>query len=54
MQQVRNLVGNAGLDVMYLKRVRIGGFRLDRDLGIGQFKLLKPFEVRRVTDKAMQ
>lgn len=35
-------------------QVRIGGYRLPKDLGIGQFRELKPHEVRRVTDKAAQ
>ena len=35
-------------------QVRVGGYRLPKDLGIGQFRELKPHEVRRVTDKAAQ
>lgn len=46
--QVRNLVANAGLDVRVLRRVRIGGYRLPRDLGFGAFRELRPHEVRRV------
>ena len=34
--QVRELVAAAGLDVAALKRVRVGGYRLPRELGIGQ------------------
>ena len=45
---------NAGLEVQYLKRVRIGGYRMERELAIGQYKLLKSFDIRRVTDKANQ
>lgn len=52
--QVRTLAANAGLEVQYLKRVRIGGYRLNRDLGIGEVKLLKPWELRSVTDKSQQ
>ncbi|KAK9819972.1 hypothetical protein WJX72_004674 [[Myrmecia] bisecta] len=53
-REVRVLVSNAGLEVTALKRVRIGGFRLPRDLGIGQFRELKPHEMMRVMDKGAQ
>lgn len=53
-REVRTLAANAGLEVQYLKRVRIGGYRLNRDLGIGEVKLLKPWELRSVTDKSQQ
>lgn len=36
--QVRELVAAAGLDVAALKRVRVGGYRLPRELGIGQVR----------------
>lgn len=39
---------NAGLEVKTLRRVRIGGYRLPRDLPFGQFVELRPHEVRRV------
>lgn len=48
--QVRNLCEAAGLGVKTLRRVRIGGFRLPRDLAFGQFVELRPWEVRRVLD----
>lgn len=48
--QVRNLVEHAGLEVRTLRRVRIGGYRLPRDLAFGRFVELKPHEVRRVLD----
>ena len=35
-------------------QVRIGGYRLPADLGIGQFRELKVHEVRRVLDKGAQ
>lgn len=35
-------------------QVRIGGYRLPTDLGIGQFRELKVHEVRRVLDKGAQ
>ncbi len=36
--QVRELVKAAGLDLTSLKRVRIGGFRLPADLGLGGYR----------------
>ncbi len=39
---------HAGLEVKTLRRVRIGGYRLPRDLPFGRFVELKPHEVRRV------
>lgn len=53
-REVRQLVSSVGLEVTYLKRVRIGGYRLPTDLGIGQFRELKVHEVRRVLDKGAQ
>jgi 16S rRNA U516 pseudouridylate synthase RsuA-like enzyme len=50
-RQVRMLVGAAGLEVCALKRVRIGGYRLPRDLGLGQHLQLKPHELRRIADR---
>ncbi|KAJ9187070.1 hypothetical protein P3X46_002566 [Hevea brasiliensis] len=46
--EVRELVKNAGLEVHSLKRVRIGGYRLPSDLGIG-----KHVELKRTDLKAM-
>ncbi len=48
--QVRNLVEHAGMEVKSLRRTRIGGYRLPRDLPFGQFVELRPNEVRRVLD----
>ena len=53
-RQVRTLVANAGLGVEALKRVRIGGYRLPRSLGIGQHVALKPNEIRRIMDIGAQ
>lgn len=39
--EVRELVKNAGLQIYSLKRIRIGGFRLPSDLGIGKHVELK-------------
>lgn len=52
--QVRELVGNAGLQVKALRRLRVGGFKLPRELAFGQFSELKPKEIRRVLDKGAQ
>ncbi|KHN37794.1 hypothetical protein glysoja_016918 [Glycine soja] len=35
--EVRELVKRAGLEIHSLKRVRIGGFRLPPDLGLGKY-----------------
>lgn len=51
--QVRTLIGAVGLTVIGLKRVRIGGFRLPRSLGFGQFVPLKPNDIRRVLDRGI-
>lgn len=39
---MRELVANAGLEVAVLKRVRVGGYRLPRDLGYGQVRDVPP------------
>jgi len=52
--EVRKLVAAAGADVVALKRVRVGGYRLPGDLGIGGVRELKPYEAARVTDKGLQ
>lgn len=52
--QVRTLLANVGLEVTFLKRVRVGGFRLPKDLSLGGTRPLKPNEVRRVLDKGAQ
>ncbi|TKY51627.1 Ribosomal large subunit pseudouridine synthase B [Spatholobus suberectus] len=40
--EVRELVKNAGLEIHSLKRVRVGGFRLPPDLGLGKYIELNP------------
>ena len=50
-REVRRLVEAAGMEVLQLRRVRVGGYRLPRALQFGQFFELRPFEVRRVLDK---
>lgn len=52
--EVRVLVATAGLELLSLKRVRIGGFRLPKDLGFGGYRELGPSEVRAVTDLRVQ
>ncbi|XWS66201.1 hypothetical protein CRYUN_Cryun05aG0179600 [Craigia yunnanensis] len=44
--EVRELVKNAGLEIHALKRVRIGGFRLPADLGLGKHVELKQSNLR--------
>ena len=47
MKKVRRLAEAAGLSVTALKRVRVGGLRLPRDLSIGEYRSLSPHEIRR-------
>jgi pseudouridine synthase len=49
-REVRRLVEAAGMEVKQLRRVRMGGYRLPRNLSFGEFVELKPHEVRRVTN----
>ncbi|GLT93242.1 hypothetical protein SLE2022_110430 [Rubroshorea leprosula] len=44
--EVRELVKNAGLEIHSLKRMRIGGFRLPSDLGLGKYVELKQSDLR--------
>ncbi|KEH43485.1 putative 23S rRNA pseudouridine(2605) synthase [Medicago truncatula] len=44
--EVRELVKSAGLEIHSLKRVRIGGFRLPPDLGIGKYIELNPTNLK--------
>ncbi|XP_077220797.1 pseudouridine synthase family protein isoform X2 [Tasmannia lanceolata] len=44
--EVRELVKNAGLQLHSLKRVRIGGFRLPSDLGLGKYVELKQADLK--------
>ncbi|KAG6553863.1 hypothetical protein Mapa_004780 [Marchantia paleacea] len=52
--EVRHLVEDAGLQVLALKRVRIGGLRLARKLGIGKFDELTEAQIAKVLDKNLQ
>ncbi|CAI7735539.1 unnamed protein product [Closterium sp. NIES-54] len=47
-REVRRLAEAAGLEVLGLKRVRIGSLRLPRDLGVGKYKALKAVDVERL------
>lgn len=49
--EVRQLVENAGLQVHLLKRIRIGGYRLPRTLGLGNHILLRESDVKAVQSK---
>ncbi|CAG9461812.1 unnamed protein product [Pedinophyceae sp. YPF-701] len=53
-REVRTLVAYAGLEVRGLKRIRVGGFKLPADLGLGGYRQLRPHEVRRVTNLGSQ
>lgn len=44
--EVRELVKHAGLQLYSLKRVRIGGYRLPADLGLGKYTELKPADLK--------
>lgn len=44
--EVRELVKSAGLEIHSLKRVRIGGFRLPSDLGLGKYIELKQSDLK--------
>lgn len=47
-------MAHADLDVSFLKRVRIGGYKMPHDLGFSKYVTLKPHEIRRVLDKGAQ
>lgn len=52
--EVRILVAAAGLEVLSLKRVRIGGLRIPPSLGIGGYKQMTLKEIKAVTDLGQQ
>eukprot|EP00850_Spirogloea_muscicola_P003817 SM000015S01317 [mRNA] locus=s15:1208638:1211430:- [translate_table: standard] len=52
--EVRHIVAQAGLMVKNLRRVRIGGLRIPRSLGLGQYVQLTPKQVEAVLDAAAQ
>lgn len=53
-REVRRLIESVGLECLQLKRVRIGALELPSDLSSGEFRLLKPHEVKRVTDRGAE
>eukprot|EP00850_Spirogloea_muscicola_P012840 SM000085S23190 [mRNA] locus=s85:35241:38019:+ [translate_table: standard] len=52
--EVRHIVAQAGVMVKNLRRVRIGGLRIPRSLGLGQYVQLTPKQVEAVLDAAAQ
>ncbi|KAK4784418.1 hypothetical protein SAY86_018786 [Trapa natans] len=52
--EVRELVKNAGLEIYSLKRVRIGGFKLPSDLGLGKHVELKPADLQALGWKSLE
>lgn len=52
--EVRILVANAGLEVVSLKRTRIGGLRVPPSLGLGGYKQMTQREIKSVTDRGLQ
>ncbi|PKA48039.1 23S rRNA pseudouridine2604 synthase [Apostasia shenzhenica] len=49
--EVRELIRNSGLQLHSLKRVRIGGFRLPSDLGLGKYMELKEQDLKQFGGK---
>ncbi len=45
---------HVGATVTQLRRVRMGGYRIPKDLKVGEFRALKPHEVRRAANKGAQ
>lgn len=53
-REVRRILEHAELEARSLKRVRIGGYRMPRDLKIGQFRELNQKEAAYVHDRRKQ
>lgn len=53
-REVRRLVGLANVEVKSLKRVRIGGYRLPRDLELGKWRELRENDIKRISNKGAQ
>jgi len=47
--EVRILVASVGLEVLSLKRVRVGGYRIPRSLNFGDYIPLSPTAIKKVT-----
>eukprot|EP00245_Coleochaete_scutata_P001037 TRINITY_DN1125_c0_g1_i1.p1 TRINITY_DN1125_c0_g1~~TRINITY_DN1125_c0_g1_i1.p1 ORF type:complete len:414 (+),score=54.66 TRINITY_DN1125_c0_g1_i1:30-1271(+) len=52
--EVRVLVQNSGLEVVALKRVQIGGFRMPRTLASGKYIHLSPSQIDKIFDRSLQ
>ena len=52
-REVRRLMEAADLEVVALKRVRIGSLRLPRELGVGKFKTLTQAEAEKIAREKM-
>ena len=52
-REVRVLCSNAGVDVKNLKRTRIGGLRMPKELPLGKYVRLQPHQVAHVLDKGL-
>ena len=52
-REVRRLMEAADVEVMALKRVRIGSLRLPRELGVGKFKALTQSEAEKIAKEKM-
>ncbi|GMH32340.1 hypothetical protein BSKO_00174 [Bryopsis sp. KO-2023] len=53
-REVRELVASVGLKVKSLKRVRVGGYRMPRNLKVGEFRQMKPKDLQKVSDLNLQ
>jgi len=52
-REVRVLCADAGVDVKSLKRTRVGGLRMPKELPLGKYVKLKPHQVAYVLDKGL-
>ena len=52
-REVRVLCADAGVDVKNLKRTRVGGLRMPKELPLGKYVRLKPNQVAHVLDKGL-
>ena len=52
-REVRVLCADAGVDVKNLKRTRVGGLRMPKELPLGKYVKLKPHQVAYVLDKGL-
>ena len=52
-REVRVLCADAGVDVKNLKRTRVGGLRMPKELPLGRYVKLAPHQVAHVLDKSL-